>query len=140
MELNLVEKVIALEGVTLFETLGPEDVASIAAIAAEAQYRPGSMIIDEAKPVSALFVILDGSVELTHKGRVMDKAGKGSVLGLWALLDADNPIELTVKATEDTHLLRIARDEFYDLLADDIEFTSAVLSSLVKRLRKVEDL
>jgi signal-transduction protein with cAMP-binding, CBS, and nucleotidyltransferase domain len=140
MELNLVEKVIALEGVPLFEGLDPENVASIAAIAVEAEYPPGGVIIEETKPVNALHVVLDGSVELTHKGRVIQQMSRGEVLGLWALFDENDPIELTVKALEEARLLRIGRDEFYDLLADDSEFTSAMLSYLVKRLRKLADI
>jgi signal-transduction protein with cAMP-binding, CBS, and nucleotidyltransferase domain len=140
MELNLVEKVMALEGVNLFAGLDPENVASIAMIAVEAEYQPGGVIIEEAKPVNALHVVLDGSVELTHKGRVIQQMSRGEVLGLWALFDEEDPIELTVKALEEARLLRIGRDEFYDLLADDSEFTSAIVSYLVKRLRKFADI
>jgi CRP-like cAMP-binding protein len=38
---------------------------------------------------------------------------------------------------EDARLLRIGRDDFYDLLADNSEITSAILSTLVKRFRKL---
>lgn len=137
MELSLVEKVIALEGVDLLGTLDPEHVASIAMIATEAHYPPGSLIIEETKPVEALYVVMDGSAEVTHKGQVLEKVNHGAFLGLWTLMDEDDPIALTVRAVEDIHLLRIGRDEFSDLLADDIEITLALLADLVRRVRKL---
>jgi CRP-like cAMP-binding protein len=136
-ELNLVEKVIALEGVELLGTLAPEHVASIAMIATEVQFPPDRVILDAAKPVDALYVILDGSVELSRDGNVLDTAGHNAVLGAWALFDEDDPIPLAARSVEDTHLLRIGRDDFYDLLADNSDITSAVFSTLVKRFRKL---
>ena len=44
---------------------------------------------------------------------------------------------MTAKTIEDTRLLRIGRDDFYDLLADNSEITSAIFSTLVKRFRKL---
>jgi CRP-like cAMP-binding protein len=137
MELNLVEKVIALDGVELLGTLAPEQLASIATIATEVQFPPGRVILDAAKPVDALYVILDGSVELTREGDVLDTAGQNAVLGAWALFDETDPIPLTARSKEDIHLLRIGRDDFYDLLADNSDITSAIFSTLVKRFRRL---
>lgn len=136
-ELNLVEKVIALEGVELLGTLAPEQLASIALISTEVQCSPGQMILDAAKPVDAVYVILDGSVELSHEGSVLDVARQNAVLGAWALFDASEPMTLSAQALEDVHLLRIARDDFYDLLADNSDITSAIFSTLVKRFRRL---
>lgn len=140
-ELNLVEKVIALEGVELLGTLAPEHLASIAMVATEVHFPPGRVILDAAKPVDALYVILDGSVELTREGNVLETARQNAVLGAWALFDENDSqndsIPLTARAVEDTHLLRVGRDDFYDLLADNSDITSAVLSTLVKRFRKL---
>lgn len=140
-ELNLVEKVIALEGVELFGALAPEHMASIAMIATEVEFPPDRVILDAAKPIDALYVILDGSVELTRGGNVLDTARQNAVLGAWALFDEthdeNDSMPLTARTLEDTHLLRISRDDFYDLLADNSDITSAVLSTLVKRFRRL---
>jgi CRP-like cAMP-binding protein len=42
-----------------------------------------------------------------------------------------------LKTSEDTRLLRIGRDDFYDLLSDNIEITASVFSTLAKRFRKL---
>jgi CRP-like cAMP-binding protein len=95
------------------------------------------VILDASKPVDALYVVLDGSVELLEGGNVVDTAGQNAVLGAWALFDESDPIPLTARAVQDTHLMRIGRDDFYDLLADNSDITSAIFSTLVKRFRKL---
>jgi CRP/FNR family transcriptional regulator, cyclic AMP receptor protein len=135
-ERNIVEKVIALEAVDLLENLTPEQLARLAAIAREAHYPPGKTILEAGAPLEALYVILDGSVELARNGETLHTAHRGEVLGAWALFDPD-PMAVSARTAEDTHLLRIARDDFYDLLADNVEITAAVFSTLVKRFRKL---
>jgi CRP-like cAMP-binding protein len=41
------------------------------------------------------------------------------------------------RTLEDTKLLRIAREDFYDLLSDNPEITAAMFSTLVKRFEKL---
>ena len=136
-ELNIVEKVISLEGVELLHNLGPEQLSRIAAIAQEVKYPPGKVILDAAHPVDGLYVIVDGAVELSREGEPLTIARQNEVLGAWALFDEDDPLPVTGKTVEDTRLLRIGRDDFYDLLSDNGQITSALFSTLVRRFRKL---
>lgn len=136
-ELNLVEKVIALEAVPLFENLGPEQLTEIAGIAHEVQFPPRKPVLEDHQPLDALYVILDGSVELSRSGEDLYTARQNDVLGAWALFAEDDPIPVSALTLEDTRLLRIGRDDFYDLLADNSGITSAIFSTLVKRFRKL---
>uniref|UniRef100_Q028W5 Cyclic nucleotide-binding protein n=1 Tax=Solibacter usitatus (strain Ellin6076) TaxID=234267 RepID=Q028W5_SOLUE len=135
-ELNIVEKVIALEGVDLLNGLQPEQLARIASIATEERYPPGKVVLDPSKPLDALFVVLDGRVSLAKDGVEIHSAGQNDVLGAWALFDSE-PMPVTATATEDVRLLRIGRDDFYELLSDNVEITTAVFGTLVKRFRKL---
>lgn len=135
-ELNIVEKVIALEAVELLQNLTPEQLARIAGIAREVRYPPGRAVLEPALPPDALYVIVDGSVELSRNGEVLHTARQNEVLGAWALFDPD-PMPVGARTVEDTRLLRIAREDFYDLLSDNVEITAAVFSTLVKRFRKL---
>jgi CRP-like cAMP-binding protein len=136
-ELNIVEKVIALEGVELLSALTPEQLARIAAIAREMRFAPRKTVLEASKPVDALYVVIDGAVELSRSGEPLAVARQNEVLGAWALFEEDAPMPLTAVTLEDTRLLRIGRDDFYDLLADNSEITSAIFSTLVKRFRKL---
>jgi CRP-like cAMP-binding protein len=135
-ELNLVEKVIALEGVDLLEHLSPDQLARIAMIASEVRFPPNRALLEGARS-DALYVVVDGSVELSQHGEPLEAAGQNAVLGVWSLFDESDSAPLTARTLEDTRLLRIGRDDFYDLLADNSEMTSAIFSTLVQRFRKL---
>ncbi len=66
----------------------------------------------------------------------MTTARRNDVLGAWALFDSE-PMAVTAKTLEDTTLLRIAREDFYDLLSDNMEITAAIFAILVKRFRQL---
>jgi CRP-like cAMP-binding protein len=135
-ELDIVEKVIALEGVELLRNLTPDQLSRIASIAREQRVPPGGVILDPSKPLDALFVILDGTVELSGREGAVTQAGQNDVLGAWALFDPD-PLPVTARAIDDVRLLRINRDDFYDLLSDNMEITASIFTILVRRFRQV---
>lgn len=135
-ELNIVEKVIALQAVELLNNLSPDQYARIASIAKEQLYLPGKAILEPGRPLDALYVIVEGSVEIQRNGQTLHTAGQYDVLGSWALFDED-PSPVTATAVEDTRVLRISRDDFFDLLSDNMEIASSIFSTLVKRFRKL---
>ncbi len=135
-ELNIVEKVIALEAVDLLKNLSPEQLSRIASISKETKMGPGKAIMAPDQPSDALYVILDGAVSISRDNAELHVARQNEVLGAWALFDSE-PMNVTAKAVEDTRLLRIGRDDFYDLLADNSEITASIFSMLVKRFRQL---
>jgi CRP-like cAMP-binding protein len=135
-ELNIVEKVIALEAVDLLRNLNPDQLARIASIAREVKYLPGKIVLEPAQPLDALYVIVDGAVELSRNSEPLHVARQNEVLGAWALFDPD-PMPVLARTVEDTRLLRIARDDFFDLLADNMEIAASIMSMLVKRFRRL---
>jgi CRP-like cAMP-binding protein len=135
-ELNIIEKVIALEGVELLKNLTPDQLARIASIAKEVKFPRDRVVLEPQKALDALYVILDGAVNINRNEEELYVAKQNEVLGAWALFDPD-PMPITAKTVEDTRLLRISRDDFYDLLADNTEITQAIFNMLVKRFRKL---
>lgn len=133
-QLNIVERVIALESVELLRGLSPDQLARIAAIATQVHAPPGKVLLTPESPLGAMFIIMDGAVELLQEGVPLEIARQNEVVGSWALLD-NSPLPVTARALEDTTLLRIARDDFYDLLSDNTEIISAIFSTLVRRFR-----
>jgi CRP-like cAMP-binding protein len=135
-ELNIVEKVIALEAVDLLKNLSPEQLSRIALVSKETRMAPGKVIVAPDKALDALYVILDGGVAISRDGIELHVARQNEVLGAWALFDPE-PMNVTAKTVEDTRLLRIGRDDFYDLLSDNSEITASIFSMLVRRFRQL---
>jgi CRP-like cAMP-binding protein len=97
---------------------------------------PGKVIVAPDKALDALYVILDGGVAISRDGIELHVARQNEVLGAWALFDPE-PMNVTAKTVEDTRLLRIGRDDFYDLLSDNSEITASIFSMLVRRFRQL---
>lgn len=64
-ELNLVEKVIALEAVELFKTLTPDQLARIASIATEVSFAQDKSVIEPGRP-------MDGAVRGPRRRRRLE--------------------------------------------------------------------
>ena len=135
-ELNIIEKVIALEAVDLLKNLTAEQLSRIASIAKEERYGPGKLIVSPDKPLDALQVILEGAVSISREGIELHVAHQNEVLGAWALFDQE-PMSVTAKTLEATRVLSIARDDFYDLLSDNSQITASIFAMLVKRFRQL---
>lgn len=135
-ELNIIEKVIALEGVELLKNLNAEQLSRMASIAREVRYPPGKTILSPETNPDSLLVILEGAVSILQESTELHVAQDNEVLGAWALFDPE-PMAVTAKTVKDTRLLKISRDDFYDLLSDNSEITASIFSTLVRRFRQL---
>jgi CRP-like cAMP-binding protein len=135
-ELNIIEKVIALEAVDLLKNLSAEQLSRIASIAKEISFPPGKVILGPETATDALLVILEGAVSISRDGIELHVAHQHEVLGAWALFDPE-PMSVAAKTIEDTRVLSISRDDFYDLLSDNTEITASIFAMLVKRFRQL---
>jgi CRP-like cAMP-binding protein len=135
-ELNIIEKVIALEAVDLLKNLTAEQLSRIASIATEIKLPPGKNVLAPDANPDALFIVLEGAVSIERDGAELHVAHQNEVLGAWALFDPE-PMAVVAKTVEDTRLLRIGRDDFYDLLSDNSEITASIFAMLVKRFRQL---
>jgi CRP-like cAMP-binding protein len=73
---------------------------------------------------------------MSRSGRTMFRVGADETIGNWALFD-EQPSVVTATALEDTSLLRIDREDFFDLLADHSEATREMFQALFKRVRSL---
>lgn len=136
--LTVIEKVIFLQNVDVFEGVPSDQLAYLAAIAEEVTYSEGEMIYKANDRSDALYLVLDGSVKLHLGDREITTAGPKEAFGTWALFD-DQPRVAAATALEDARLLKVDRDNFVDLLADHVQITESILKSMVSRLRGLVD-
>jgi CRP-like cAMP-binding protein len=71
---------------------------------------------------------------MSRSGQPMFSVGPDETIGNWALFDSQ-PSVVTAKASNDSWLLRIDREDFFDLLADHSEVTREMFQALFKRVR-----
>lgn len=136
--LTIVEKVIFLQDVDIFEYTTTEDLAHIAAITQECEYTAGAVIYEEGEMSDSMYLVIEGSVALRRGGKEVMLAKEKDAFGTWSLFD-DEPRVVSAVAAEGTHLLKIDKEDFFDLLADHVQITQSILKAIVKRLRSLID-
>jgi CRP/FNR family transcriptional regulator len=134
--LSTLDKAIRLQKVELFGDMETDALALAASIAGQIHCPAGMVLFKESGSTDALYVVLSGRVQLTRGAREIFSVGPGETLGNWALFD-DQPSVATATCVEDSWLLKIEREDFYDLLADHAEMTQRMFKALVKRVRSL---
>ena len=136
--LTVVENVVLLQNVEVFSEVPSEQLTFLASIAEEIDCLAGDVIFKEDDPADALYLVLDGKVGLKRDGKEIKQAGAQNSFGTWALFDDETRV-VTATVIENARLLKIDREEFVDLLADNVQVTQGVLKTLVKKVRGIMD-
>jgi CRP-like cAMP-binding protein len=132
--LTIVEKVIFLQDVDVFSEVPSEQLAYLAAIAVEDTFASDTVIYREDDAAEAMYLVVEGRVRLHRGGMEIKVAQRGDAFGTWALFD-EEPRVSAAMALQETQALRVNRDDFIDLLADNVGITQGVLKALVRRVR-----
>ena len=131
--LTTVERAVALREVNAFRRVPMEQLAHVAAAAHDQWCPAGSLLFEEGDPPGSLYVILQGKISLERAGKAIGEAGENEPLGTWSLFD-DHPRRASARVVEDTRVLVLDRDDFYDVLSEHVEVTRCLVQDLVKRL------
>lgn len=132
--LSVIERVILLQKVDVFSEVSTEQLGSLAAIAEEESAKAGQSLYSEEEVSDSMFIVLEGRVRLHRGATEVLVAASGDAFGTWALFD-DEPRLTAATALDEVQLLRIDKEDFIDLLADNIKITQGVLKAMVRRLR-----
>ena len=131
-----IEKAILLESVDHFDVVDSERLGTIAAIAEEVVYVAGDVIYEADDASDAMYLVVDGEVILRRGEEQIATAVSRESFGAWALFEA-TPRMFGAVASTDCRLLRIDREDFTDLMAEDINVAQSLLRSVARRLRQL---
>ena len=115
MQLHKNAKVELLKGVPLFAGCSKADLQRIASLADELDLGEGATLIREGERGREFIVVVDGTVQVTRKGKKLRALGAGDFIGEIALV-ADVPRTATVTATSPVRLLVVTDRAFKSLL------------------------
>jgi len=133
--LTTVEKVLFLKSIDLFSQIPGEDLAQVALIASEEARETGEDIFVEGDLGDALYLLLEGKVRVHRQDRTIAELGERECFGEIAILDA-SPRSATVTALCDVVVLKIAREDFEELLQEKHAISQGVIRVLTRRLRE----
>jgi CRP/FNR family transcriptional regulator, cyclic AMP receptor protein len=126
-------KVELLRRVPLFAGCSKKELARIAIVADEIDFRPGKTLIREGEPGREFFVLVDGSAQISRKGKPIDTAGPGDFFGEMALL-CDQPRNATVTTTSAVDALVVTARSFKALVGDNPLIALKVMRAVADRL------
>jgi len=135
---SVIEKVIFLQDIDVFSEVRVEDLTHLAAIAQVVSFQPDETLYKMDESADSLHLIISGSVRLHQEGREIAIAAAGEAVGTWALFD-NQPRVATATALEETDTLCIMKEDFYDMLSDNVRIAESVLRSLARRLRSLTE-
>ncbi|MDP3276496.1 MAG: Npt1/Npt2 family nucleotide transporter [Deltaproteobacteria bacterium] len=128
------EKVLFLQGILLFSEVAPEDLLELARSAEVVHLSPGAKLFGTGDPGDALYIVVDGTLETRSAGGQTHTYRVGEAFGELAVLDGTVRSD-DATAVGDASVLKIARDDFTDVLRANGPLAEAVIRVLVQRLR-----
>ncbi len=134
--MTLIEKVLFLQNVEVLADLSPEQLGRIAAITREVDVPPGKTLFRQGERSTSMYVVAQGRVAIEADGERLLEKGENEDLGAWSLLD-DQPMIASATVVESAHLLRIDREDFYDVLADHSGIMQSLFRALMRRMRSL---
>lgn len=129
-----IEKVFLLQNCELFSDAMAEQLLALANIAKEEEHAKGDVIFSTGESSNAFYFVVRGSVSL--KGgmkNIEEEASEHQTFGVLSVLSG-GPRSYSATAEEQTLLLRIDAEDFYDYLSDEIEVARGILHFLARQL------
>lgn len=94
----------------------------------------GATLFKSGDAGDAMFVLLEGSVEIHVGDKVVETATRGAIIGEMALIDPA-PRNATVVARENSRLVKVDQRRFHFLIQQNPFFATHVMKELVERIR-----
>ncbi len=133
-----------LEGVALFRALDDADRAGLASTMDLQPIQAGTTLFHQGDAGSALFVVVEGEVELfvkDHAGQeiVLHRVGHKEAFGELSLLDG-RPRSATARVVEDGSLLVLDRDDLVSLVRRSPDLALDILAHMSAETRRADEL
>lgn len=122
-----------IANVPLFGELSKRDLAKIASVADEIDFRTGKVLTREGKRGREFFILLEGEADVRRRGKKLATRGAGDFFGEIALV-SNVPRVATVTTISPVRALVITDRDFRSLLRSSPPIALKVLEAVAQRL------
>ncbi len=125
-KMTVFEKVLFLQRINAFEAIPGIILSHLADICEELRLKIGETLILDERSNNNFYVIVAGKVEYFKKGELISQFTDGQFVG--EMLGSPNYVNTNmIKATENVVILRFNKDQFYELLSDNVELADKII-------------
>jgi len=140
--MSMLSNIELLMRVPLFSSMSPELADIVAKAVTKQRFKRGEIIVEQRLKSNALFIVLSGRARVLttdSRGRevILATLQVGDYVGEMSLLD-NEPHSATVQTETITDCLVLGRTEFDQCLEGNTPMARAVMTGLVKRLRRAD--
>jgi CRP-like cAMP-binding protein len=134
----------SLRRVPILAALKEEHLEMLLKLVTTRTFNKGESIIKQGDPGAGLFVIIEGTVDVTMRTRPgqpetkLSSLTKGEFFGEMSLIDG-YPRSATVTAQTETQVIELDRWVFLDVLRREPNIAVAMLPILTRRIRALEE-
>ena len=128
--LNSIEKGLMLKTIPIFTQVSPDEILSLASVATEMSLTAGSDLFAEGDPPS-IYVLISAQLSIEEGTRPPILAGPSDVVGIHQTLAGIN-FGVHARVTQDGTILRIEREDLFDLLVQRSALLRQVFSALFR--------
>jgi CRP/FNR family cyclic AMP-dependent transcriptional regulator len=132
--LLLIEKVLLLKSLSIFEETPETVLAEVAEILEEEDRETGEDIFQEGDVAHCMYIIFKGEVRIHKDGHTLAVLKENDFFGELSLLDTDTRSASASAGTE-LLLLRLDQEPFYEIMESRIEVARGIIKTLCRRLR-----
>lgn len=133
--LLLIEKVLLLKSLSLFEETPETVLAEVAEILEEQEYHRNQAIFKAGDVAHSMYIIFKGEIRIHKEQHTIAVLKENDFFGELALLDTETR-SASATAVADTFLLKIDQEPFYDLMESRIEVAKGIIRTLCRRIRE----
>ena len=134
--MSIEDRVEALRGCEFLSDSAESVLRALADRAEVIRASAGQRILTQGELGSDMYCIIEGAVTVHDEQVELASLDAGEVFGEMAVLDSEVR-SASVTAINDTLLLRIERETFFEALADDAESLQAILRAVIHRERAI---
>jgi CRP-like cAMP-binding protein len=97
--------------------------------------KQGETVFKEGDPADFMYAVIEGAVEITLHGTVLERIGSSGVFGEMSLVDG-KPHSATATAATDCQLAAINEKRFLRLVEQMPQFALQIMRVITERLRR----
>jgi CRP-like cAMP-binding protein len=132
--LLLIEKVLLLKSLSIFEETPETVLAELAEILEEEEFEGDTSIFKAGDEGNCMYIIFKGEVKI-HKGEhTFAVLKENDFFGELSLLDTDTR-SASATSVNEALLLKIDQEPFYELMESRIEVAKGIIKTLCRRLK-----